>query len=294
MNYPKDDPAFLSLVSISAFGIAALFLGYAFHKARKIATKAVLMPLGAFGIAAFVAFSPWIIKNAFEISSAKVPFNIPVLLGGVVDTYPVDYTTIRSKEAIEEITKRTSRTGMSASGTTTNEDLGRYFGYEDGINNYLKLPFNLTYQKNQPGEYTEISFVFLALLPGIFLFLSYRHPAFALASALTIVFEYLYFFNPNTSVAISGIFGKMLLPGGYALIATVLLAPLAYFHYTLDRKDTRNELFLVNMAFLAFYGFIFVISAYGIVWYGIAAYFSMLLAISIGADDVSEISEAPS
>jgi hypothetical protein len=35
------------------------------------------------------------------------------------------------------------------SGTTQNEDLGRYFGYEGGLNNYMKLPANLTFQKNQ-------------------------------------------------------------------------------------------------------------------------------------------------
>ena len=60
---------------------------------------------------------------------------------------------------------------MSSSGKTKNEDLGRYFGYEDGINNYLKLPANLTYQTNQPGEYTEIGYIFLALIPAVFLFL---------------------------------------------------------------------------------------------------------------------------
>jgi hypothetical protein len=65
---------------------------------------------------------------------------------------------------------------MSASGKTTNEDLGRYFGYENGINNYLKLPYNLTMQVNQSGEYTDITFIFLALLPAILLFLGYRHP----------------------------------------------------------------------------------------------------------------------
>jgi len=40
-----------------------------------------------------------------------------------------------------------------------------------GINNYLKLPSNLTFQKNQSGEYTDISFLYLALLPVILLFI---------------------------------------------------------------------------------------------------------------------------
>jgi hypothetical protein len=178
---------------------------------------------------------------------------------------------------------------MDSSGKTTNEDLGRYFGYEDGINNYLKLPFNLTYQKNQPGEYTEISFIFLALLPSVLLFLTYRHPSLALGAGAMIVFEFAYF--TGMSKTLTDFFSQILLPGGYLVIAFFLLAPLAFFHYALDPKDRRNSLFLLNLAFLGFYGFIFVISAYGIVWYGIAVYFSMLLAIAIGADDISEIPE---
>ncbi|WP_161997899.1 hypothetical protein, partial [Escherichia coli] len=97
--------------------------------------------------------------------------------------------------------------------------LGRYFGYEEGINNYLKLPFNLTYQRNQPGEYTEITFIFLALLPAVFVFLAFRHPALAWAPVAMVIFEYLYFFNPATSAIFGGLFGKIYLPGGYFVIA---------------------------------------------------------------------------
>lgn len=52
--------------------------------------------------------------------------------------------------------------------------MGRYFGYENGLNNYLRLAPNLTFQKNQPGEFTDITYVFLALVPVLFLFLAGR------------------------------------------------------------------------------------------------------------------------
>lgn len=59
---------------------------------------------------------------------------------------------------------------MTGSGKSQNEDMGRYFGYDSGINNYLKLPANLTFQKNQAGEFTEISYFFLAFFPTMLLF----------------------------------------------------------------------------------------------------------------------------
>ena len=46
--------------------------------------------------------------------------------------------------------------------------------YEKWINNYIKLPWNLTMQINQGWEFTNIWWLFLALIPILFLFLSYR------------------------------------------------------------------------------------------------------------------------
>ncbi len=244
--------------------------------------------MAAFAMAAATAFSPWIVKNAAETVAAEKPISIGSLLSGEIGLFVPDYSKILSAEELAKIEANRAASSMSASGKTTNEDLGRYFGYEDGVNNYLKLPFNLTYQKNQPGEYTEISFVYLALLPAILLFLSYRRPEYAYAVVAVLAFEYAYFFHPGHSATISSAFAKFLLPGGYLVIATIVLAPLAWFHFTLDRSDRRNELFLLNFAFLAFYGFVFVISAFGIVWYGIAVYFSLLLAIAIAGDEISD------
>lgn len=60
--------------------------------------------------------------------------------------------------------------------------MGRYFGYDKGINNYLKLPANLTFQKNQAGEFTDITYIFLALVPSILLFVRGRRGVFASVS----------------------------------------------------------------------------------------------------------------
>lgn len=279
VNYPKDDPALLTQISVVSFGIAALAFAYGVHKNRERAVGRVLVPVLAFGVAAAAAVSPWIVKNASEAVRLNEPVSIGSLLNGVAYPVPADVKSVRSAEEIAAIDKKIAEESMNESGKTTNEDLGRYFGYDEGVNNYLKLPFNLTYQRNQPGEYTEITFVFLALLPAVFAFLAFRHPALAWMPVIMVVFEYLYFFNSGTSAAISSLFGKIYLPVGYFTVAAFTMLPLAVFHFSLDKSDPRSERFLHNLAFLGFYGFIFVIAAYGIVWYGIAVYVSMFIAM---------------
>lgn len=293
VNYPKDDPALLAQATVVSFGIAALCFAYAIHKHGKKTLATVLVPLAAFGVAAAAAFAPWIGKNLSEAVEFKEKITIGTLLNGVGHPLPADVKSVRSAEEVAAIEKKLEEERMNESGKTTNEDLGRYFGYEEGVNNYLKLPFNLTYQRNQPGEYTEITFIFLALLPAAFVFLAFRHPALAWAPVAMVIFEYLYFFNPTTSGILGALFGKTYLPGGYFIIAAFTMLPLAYFHFALDRKDERNEAFLHNLAFLGFYGFVFVIAAFGIVWYGIAVYVAMLIAVAYALDKaVSEDGDA--
>lgn len=250
VNYPKDDPALLTQISITAFGISALFFAYAIHKNRERSVTKVLVPLLAFGIAAAAAVSPWLVKNAAEIARYDAPLSIGSILSGIPDPLPADVKSVRTPEEVAAIEKKMAEESMNESGKTTNEDLGRYFGYEEGVNNYLKLPFNLTYQKNQPGEYTEITFIFLALLPAVFVFLTFRHPALAWAPVVMVAFEYFYFFNPVTSGFVSSLFGKVYLPSGYFVIAAFTTLPLAFFHFALDKDDPRNERFLHNLAFL--------------------------------------------
>ena len=56
---------------------------------------------------------------------------------------------ILSPDRKKEIDKKLAANTLDADGNTKNEDFGRYFGYEKGISNYLKLPLNLTLQLNQ-------------------------------------------------------------------------------------------------------------------------------------------------
>lgn len=76
----------------------------------------------------------------------------------------------------------------------------------------------------------------------------------------------------------------------------MFVLPFVFFHYTL--KDTKdNALLRINLAFTTVFVFLFCISAFGIVWYGIIMYFAFLLTIAIGTnvfnqtDDLQETSE---
>ncbi|MFA6090883.1 MAG: hypothetical protein WC774_03855, partial [Candidatus Gracilibacteria bacterium] len=135
----------------------------------------------------------------------------------------------------------------SSSGKSQNEDLGRYFGYDDGVNNYLKLPLNLTMQSNQPGEYTEITPFFLALIPIIFLFLAFKNPLWIIGLVAILGFEYAYFFNVELLKVITHFFASRNLPGGYSWIAFFSFLPLVYFTFALDRNKQKTELFLFNL-----------------------------------------------
>jgi len=280
VNYPRDDVQFLSMVTIASFALAVTSFAFAFYRYKAEAFKKALLVSLIFIAGIGISVSPWVVKN---LSEAGLQGNIVgSILNGKGDTLAIDYTKIYSKEELAKIENRSSIEGTSASGKTTNEDLGRYFGYEDGANNYLKLPLNLTMQSNQPGEYTEITPFFLALIPIIFLFLAYRNPLWIFGLVALLGFEYAYFFNTELSKIISAFFASKDLPGGYAYIAFFSFLPLFYFTFALQRNEKKTELFLLNLVFASFYVFLFVIAAYGIVWYGISMYFAFLLAILVG------------
>jgi hypothetical protein len=61
-------------------------------------------------------------------------------------------------------------------------------------------------QSNQPGEYTEITPFFLALIPIIFLFLAFNNPIWIIGLIAILGFEYAYFFDTTLSLVITNFF----------------------------------------------------------------------------------------
>jgi len=221
-----------------------------------------------------IAISPWAINNINQAN--KIWEN--EMLSWKSEHFIVDYSKIYSKKELDKIEKSTSLRWITDSWTTSNEDFGRYFGYEEGINNYIKLPWNLTMQSNQWWEFTNIWFLFLALLPVLLLFLPFRKQYFSLWVYALLFFEILLFVMPWTNALITQFLASFELPFWYILILLLFLLPLVFLIPTVQQKSLE-KLFKINLVFTIFYVFLWSISAFGIVWYWIVMYFNLILMI---------------
>lgn len=215
--------------------------------------------------------------------------SMSALLGGHINSFMPDYTKIMSAEKLDEITEKQRKNSISEDGKTQNEDLGRYLGYEAGINNYLKLPVNLTLQKNQKGEFTDISYIFLALLPGILL-LRFRKTGVKVAYGFFLAGLFVLYFTKTP--ALDTLLAGIQLPLGYLPIIATVLAPFVLLH--VDAKSaptTEDARFLGLFGFMSMYVLLFAVAAYGIVWYGILMYFGFLaiIAMCVNSDRFSDI-----
>ncbi|MDD5769856.1 MAG: hypothetical protein PHE25_02720 [Candidatus Gracilibacteria bacterium] len=286
--YPKDDMEFRNKFFIYSFLFGIILLAYSIYKYSLKSFKNLIILTLLFLVGVGVGVSPWGIKNIVSLNGEKI--TIGGILGGKGESFNLDYTKIYTQVEIDEINKKndTSLT-INASGTTTNEDMGRYFGYEKGINNYIKLPYNLTMQANQKGEFTDITFIFLALIPAIILFLAFKFELLSLGVFALSLIPLGFFFNPKIGEYMTNIFTKFELPSGYIILALFFFIPFLYIMYSLNREK-YSILFKLNLVFAVFYIFLWTISAFGIVWYGVAMYYSLLFAIAIGAYYISSYS----
>ncbi len=263
--------------SIISFIIWITFLITARFKTQK-RFRRFIPRVSALLIWILLAIAPWWIQNISSTIQSWKSVWVSALLWWYAERFDTDYSKIYSKEELVAITKETNVRWLSSSGTTTNEDFWRYFWYEKWINNYVKLPWNLTMQNNQGGEFTTIWFLFLALLPTLLLFLPFRKREYALGVYGLITFEILLFIIPISRDFLTSFMASMSLPYGYLFILLLALVPLTFFIPTLQKKEL-TKLFQINLVFAIFYSFLWGISAFGIVWYGIVMYFNFILMI---------------
>ena len=382
-----------------------------------------------------IALFPWLTKNIVE---SYPNLSIGKILSGTSERFQFDTSKIYSETELAKIKEEKQRQSMSDEWVASNEDFWRYFWYEKWINNYVKLPWNLTMQKNQAGEYTDIWFLFLALIPVVLLFLPFRKKWYPAIIVLALLIELLIFIkhdnyafestkishlseftqksffvaneqiftkgsfwddiydidvgdyiskkdilglvsenttysavekraidlfykemqtkvvddslgqdialtksmlndsdyaliqnlrklSANTVVfkseidskralqdeiiklnvsdeassllsiweenrsfhqAISDYFSSWRLPAGYIIVFLIFALPVLFFLLTLKKSketDRRIDIFKLNLVFASFYTFLWTISAFGIVWYGITMYFSFILIIVLWA-----------
>lgn len=221
---------------------------------------------------------PWGIKHITELNQSTI-LSVGTLLNWNPDQFLPDYTKIYSPEEFSQKTELLTG-NFTSKWKVNNEDFGRYFGYEEGINNYLKLPWNLTFQVNQKGEFTDITFLFFALIPLVFLFLPFRKKWYMYPLLVWEGLLLLYYIPSPVSGFLTQMFSQASLPGGYVIIFLFFVLPFLYLFTTLERSEKLNQIFLVNFAFSTVYVFLWSISSFGIVWYGILMYYVFLIMLA--------------
>ena len=274
IDYPKSNTVLLNNFSLITFVLALILLVISVKRYTKLDLKKLFISILIFIFWILISLSPWIYKNISQIPATD-KIKLWTILNWKQKRFTADYTKIYSDKQLKEIKEYIKEKNKVA---RNDEDHLRYFGYEWGINNYVKLPWNLTMQVNQWGEFTTIWWLFLALLPGIFLFLPYRKKRFDIFPIILIAAEILLFIIPDTRAYFSDILSGITLPFGYLIILALFLIPVLYFLYAL--KNTRlTVLFKINLIFTSLYTFLWAIAAYWIVWYWIMMYFGLLFMI---------------
>lgn len=274
ISYPTDDSSLIFHVSALSLMIWVWSIWYAIKKHGLSMLKNLFIALMIWVAWILFAISPWLVKNISEAGQNNI--SVWSLLWGKSVRYTPDYSKIYTDEELKNI--QSSNSWISATGTTTNEDWWRYFWYEEGINNYLKLPINLTMQVNQGGEFTDITFIYLALIPIIFLFLPFRRKEYAYVVAWVSFCMFLMFYIPAIRSVWTDIFSTITLPFWYLIILLLFLTWLL-LSYFINTQKPLMRLFQINLVFTLWYTFLWAISAYGVVWYGIVMYVGFLMMI---------------
>ena len=277
----------VGVVSIGLIILGWVWLLYTIVRQTKFQVKDILILILSMGVWILVALTPWLGKNIYQVSQHQdTPISVTSLLGWKWQSFKRDYSKIYSEPELNTIQKSLDVQRTSTQWTTQDEDLGRYFWYETGLNNYLKLPFNLTMQVNQKWEFTDISYIFLALLFPLFLFLPYRKDIYIFPVVGVLLCMGLFLYIPWVNHFFTELFSTIRLPLGYIYLFIIFLLPVVYLLFTL--RDCNKWLFLkILTVFTSIYVFLWAISAYGIVWYGIVMYFLFLLFIGFGVYYIS-------
>lgn len=73
------------------------------------------------------------------------------------------------------------------------------------------------------------------------------------------------------------------MPLGYGVMISMVLLFFVLSHFLIDTRNPQNSRMKEIFAFISIYGFLFLVSAFGIVWYGVFVYFLLLAMIGFGA-----------
>ncbi len=287
---PMDNHLLITQISLWLFFLSLSSFLFVWIKRRSMQDfKYWIISLLVFTVGVIGSLIPWLIKN---ISEAYPTITIDTMLSGSRWPTVFDYTKIYSQSEYDARTNASLDASITSDGQSQNEDFSRYFGQEKWLNNYMKLPVNLTFQKNQSWEFTDITYLFLALVPGLLLFMRSSYGIYRILILGLMIINIVYCFFPFLdSVFLSdlgwkftSLFSKITLPLGYVILLAINFLIIISSHFAYIRKESElNTKFRDIMMFMGLYGFLFWLSAFGIVWYGIVFYFWCFLIIGFAA-----------
>lgn len=279
ISYPKDNVNLLNFFVIICLIISLLLFIYSIHKYTFNVFKKLLIILGVYLIWVILSLTSNILYNYSTLDKLSISW----LINWQNVSYKPNLDLIYSKSEKELLNKKYLSTTTTSSWVTQNEDFWRYFWYEQWLNNYVKLPYNLTMQTNQTWEFTDITFLFFAFIPLI-LFLSYKWVVWISIASIFSIFPLIYFLPKDNFIysSFTDILSSFSLPFWYIILFLIFfLVPFLFFLFWLN-KEKFSMLFKINLVFTLFYVFLWTISAFWIVWYWIGMYFNLLLFIWIG------------
>ena len=102
---------------------------------------------------------------------------------------------------------------------------------------------------------------------------------------------FVYYFTAFGKTTLTDLFGTFELPAGYLLILIFNVIFLLATYFGIDENDENKHLKEIILT-LGIYGFLFWISAFGIVWYGILVYFLFLALIGLASMRFTSYTEA--
>jgi hypothetical protein len=295
---PVENTHLIHMITLGCaiLGLASLIIAWRQHGRESMQRWLLSSLICVLGIG--VALAPWMIKNGNEVIKYGWKITIDSLLGGASEPtiQSLNYSPLYSSSEYATKKKDQQSSSITSDGKSQNEDFSRYFGQESGLNNYLKLPVNLTFQKNQGGEFTDITFLFLAFFPALLLFIRWRkiywkdwtqwiYPGSVFGGMAFILYYCFGVFaskTPALMASLQSIIWAISLPLGYAVLIAIVLVSILLIHFCITRNENNQSIQSVFIMLMV-YGFLFLISAFGIVWYGVFVYFLFLALFGLVA-----------
>lgn len=168
------DSSTILIIKIISLILILVSIGYIyFKKIDKIALLHIFKLSIIIGIATFIGFSPWVIKNYSETKLLSTSG----LLYGHMNTPVFDPTVVESEYLqLNQIPSSGTGDTISSTGTTLSKDLNfpasaqkeeitRYLGYEEGSLRYITLPYDLVINPNIKNFIVDFGYFLILIFP---------------------------------------------------------------------------------------------------------------------------------